>query len=126
MPSLRHRPLNVALDFTRKFAWNGTLQRALPPLAAGSATEVALGAVPLCRGEFEISASVEETRLWSPPAAANKDSNDNDDVAAGTVPPPTRRERSETEIMMDAVLGAKERRIWHSRRPCFVSVRDRT
>ncbi|XXG99794.1 Phosphoserine transaminase [Hypoxylon texense] len=132
MPSLRHRPLNVALDFTRKFAWNGTLQQVLPRLGARSSAEVALGAVPLCRGEFEISASVEETRLWTPSSSStaaggnkDKDKDDGDDDQDDGAAPPTRRERSETEIMMDAVLGAKERRIWHSRRPCFVSVRDR-
>lgn len=113
LPSLCHRPPNVALDFTRKFAWNGTLQQSLPLVDAKSITEVVVGAIALCRGEFEISAAVEETQLWTPPAATTKKE------------PVARRERSETEIMMDAVLGAKERRIWHSRRPCFVSVRDR-
>ncbi|KAI1104311.1 Trs120-domain-containing protein [Jackrogersella minutella] len=110
MPALCHRPPNVALDFTRKFAWNGTLQQSLPLIAARTSTEVVLGAMALCRGEFEISASVEETQLWKAPAS--------------TPPAAPRRERSETEIMMDAVLGAKERRIWHSRRPCRVCVRD--
>ncbi|CAJ2508209.1 Uu.00g093950.m01.CDS01 [Anthostomella pinea] len=109
MPSLCHRPANVALDFTRKFTWNGTLQQTLPLVAAKSSTEFLLGATALCRGEFEIAASVEETQLWKPPAAAH---------GRG-------RPRSETQTMMDAVLGAKQRRIWHSRRPCFVTVRDR-
>ncbi|KAI1375230.1 Trs120-domain-containing protein [Hypoxylon crocopeplum] len=110
MPALCHRPVNVALDFTRKFAWNGTLQQSLPVVEAKSSAEVVLGAMALCRGEFEISASVEETRLAA---------------ATTTRDHPARRERSETEILMDAVLGAKERRIWHSRRPCLVCVRDR-
>ncbi|KAK8058358.1 hypothetical protein PG994_008806 [Apiospora phragmitis] len=64
MPALAHRPLNVALDFTRKFAWNGTLQQTLPLLDAHATTEVCIGATALCRGEFELMASVEETRLW--------------------------------------------------------------
>ncbi|KAI1415257.1 Trs120-domain-containing protein [Hypoxylon sp. FL1857] len=114
MPSLCHRPLNVALDFTRKFAWNGTLQQTLPLIEAKSSTEVVMGVIPLCRGEFEISASVEETQLWIPTKEEEKEKE-----VVG------RRERSDTEIMMDAVLGAKERRIWHSRRPCLVCVRDR-
>ncbi|KAI5865544.1 Trs120-domain-containing protein [Durotheca rogersii] len=113
LPSLRHRPVNVALDFTRRFAWNGTLQQSLPLVEAKSKTEVVVGVTALCRGEFEISASVEETHLWSPSTTSGKQKR------------PGRRERSDTEIMMDAVLGAKERRIWHSRRPCVVSVRDR-
>ncbi|KAI1765938.1 Trs120-domain-containing protein [Hypoxylon sp. FL1150] len=127
MPSLRHRPLGVALDFTRKFAWNGTLQQALPVLDARSSVEVVLGAVPLCRGEFEISASVEETVLWTGEGGRGKEGSGGDGNGVGGVGGGIggRRERSDTEIMMDAVLGAKERRIWHSRRPCFVDVRDR-
>ncbi|KAI1466350.1 Trs120-domain-containing protein [Daldinia caldariorum] len=117
MPALRHRPLNVALDFTRKLAWNGTLQQSLPLVGARSRAEVRLGVTPLCRGEFEISASVEETQLWVPEENGGNDGGGDDNGA--------KRVRSETEIMMDAVLGAKERRLWHSRRPCLVNVRDR-
>ncbi|KAI1342096.1 Trs120-domain-containing protein [Xylariaceae sp. FL0016] len=108
MPALCHRPTNVALDFTRKFAWNGTLQRTLSKLAAKSSVEVVIGATALCRGQFEISASVEETQIWKAPPTK---------VGHG-------RQRSETQTMMDAVLGPRQRRIWHSRRPCLVNVRD--
>ncbi|KAI0884442.1 Trs120-domain-containing protein [Annulohypoxylon maeteangense] len=119
MPVLCHRPPNVALDFTRKFAWIGTLQQSLPRIEAKSEAKVLLSAMALCRGEFEISASVEETKLWkAPPPDKDGDAGKSKGGKQG-------RERSETEIMMDAVLGAKERRIWHSRRPCRVSVRDR-
>ncbi|KAI0839996.1 Trs120-domain-containing protein [Hypoxylon sp. FL0890] len=124
MPSLCHRPLNVALDFTRRFAWNGTLQQALPLIEAKSSTEVVMGVIPLCRGEFDISASVEETQLWTPTEEKEKEKEGEGEIGKekeGVV----RRERSDTEIMMDAVLGAKERRVWHSRRPCRVCVRDR-
>ncbi|KAH8888818.1 Trs120-domain-containing protein [Thozetella sp. PMI_491] len=113
MPSLCHRPLNVALDFTRKFAWNGTLQRSLPVLAGGATTELILGVTALCRGEFEVTASVEETSLWSPPADDDKQKEKGG------------RPRSDTQTLMDAVLGKKERRIWHSRRPLGLMVRDR-
>ncbi|KAK3378156.1 TRAPP II complex [Podospora didyma] len=112
MPALRHRPLNVALDFTRKFSWNGTLQQALPLLPGGESTDVLTGVTALCRGEFEVTASVEETRLWTPTAEDKRTS--------------TKRPRSDTETMMDAVLGAQERRIWHSRGPCRFVVRDRS
>lgn len=126
LPSLCNRPVNVALDFTRKFAWNGTLQQTLPMLDAKSSTELLVGATALCRGEFEISASVEETRLWK--AAPEKDGRESktngqaQDEGGETI---RQRERSDTQTMMDAVLGAKERRLWHSRRPCIVAVRDR-
>ncbi|KAL3957274.1 hypothetical protein ACCO45_007852 [Purpureocillium lilacinum] len=76
MPALCHRPVNVALDHTRK-------------------------------GEFELAASVEEMRVW-------------EDGSTGVGRP-----RSDTQRMMDAALGGKQRRMWHSRRPCVLAVRDR-
>ncbi|KAI1633575.1 Trs120-domain-containing protein [Biscogniauxia mediterranea] len=125
MPYLCHRPLNVALDFTRKLAWNGTLQRALiSPVEPHSTAELIIGATPLCRGEFEFSASVEETQLWKPPPPPPSDSSSSSPLVERNTNRAS-RPRSDTEVMMDAVLGAKERRIWHSRRPCLVRVRDR-
>lgn len=139
MPALCHRPLNVALDFTRKLAWNGTLQRTLALLPGGGSAEVAIGVTALCRGEFEITASVEETRLWRPTAEEEgkkkaeqekeKDEEEGQEegtagevpVGPGAGPLP----RSDTQVLMDAVLGARERRIWHTRRPCYVVVRER-
>ncbi|KAI0898056.1 Trs120-domain-containing protein [Annulohypoxylon nitens] len=128
MPALCNRPPNVALDFTRKFAWIGTLQQNLPPIAPKDEAQVVMGAMALCRGEFEISASIEETRLWKAPPEKNGGKVGGGVAKEGEswgAPKKIGRERSETEIMMDAVLGAKERRIWHSRRPCRVFVRDR-
>ncbi|CAM1508070.1 Fc.00g049180.m01.CDS01 [Cosmosporella sp. VM-42] len=111
VPALCHRPANVALEFTRKFAWNGTLQQIIPVLEGSSSVNVSLGMTALCRGEFEITASVEEVQVWEDPnAAAEK---------------PPGRPRSETETMMDAALGVKERRVWHSRQPCMLTARDR-
>ncbi|KAI0537775.1 hypercellular protein A [Xylaria digitata] len=124
MPSLRNRPVIVALDFTRKFAWNGTLQQTLPLLDAKSITELQIGATALCRGEFEISASVEETQLWKAPAKSDR-SESNDKGQDEEQEMIRQRERADTQAMMDAVLGARERRIWHSRRPCIIAVRDR-
>lgn len=115
MPALCHRPLNVALDYTRKVAWNGTLQQFLPLLEAHATTELSLGVTALCRGEFEMMASVEETRLWTSP---DEDDAERKKKEEG-------RQRSDTQIMMDALLGAKERRIWHSRHRCLVRVLDR-
>ena len=119
MPALCHRPTNVSIDFTRKFAWNGTPQQVLPMLPGKSTTEVSVGVTAMCRGEFEVMASVEETRLWVPSEAEEKERKKRASSTGG-------RPRSETEtLMMDAVLGKRERRIWHSRRPCRVVVRDR-
>ncbi|KAI0490834.1 hypercellular protein A [Xylaria cf. heliscus] len=125
-PSLCNRPVNVALDFTRKFAWNGTLQQTLPLLGPKSSTELRVGATALCRGEFEISASVEETQLWKSDAEKDKrESNAQARTPDDEQELIRQRERADTQTMLDAVLGAKERRIWHSRRPCIVAVRDR-
>lgn len=112
-PSIRNQPHNVSLDLSKKLAWNGTLQQTLPPLKGKETVEISLGVTPLARGEFEISASVEEARL----------------VEEGVVGEGVRKEgegrkRANTKEMMDAVLGAGERRIWHSREGCVVVVRD--
>lgn len=124
----------TALDLTRKLAWNGTLQRHLSALPARSTTDVVIGATALCRGEFEITASVEETVLWTPPAVEDDDDevDGGDEARKGDEVEEVvedeearrRREKEDTQAMMDALLGAKERRIWHSRYPCRVSVRD--
>jgi len=130
MPSLRHRPANVALDFTRKFAWNGTLQQVLPLLAGNTSTDLVIGATALCRGEFELAASVEETQLW-----IEEDDGAQKDVGAetakgavgavdGGAAANTARPRSGTDIVMANMLGAQERRIWHTRQPCLVTVCD--
>ena len=109
-PALCHRPLlNSALDLTRRFAWNGTLQRTLPTIQGKSSVEELIGVTALCRGEFEIGGSVEETRLWTDEAEKKK----------------TGRPRSDTQSMMDAALGPKERRTWVCRRPARIVVRDR-
>ncbi|KAI1819532.1 Trs120-domain-containing protein [Xylaria intraflava] len=125
MPSLRNRPAHVALDFTRKFAWNGSLQQTLPLLPAKSTTQVRIGATALCRGEFEISASVEETQLWKAPVENDKRESTQAQTHDDKQEIIRQRERADTQTMLDAVLGAKERRVWHSRRPCIVAVRDR-
>jgi hypothetical protein len=108
-PALCHRPLlNSALDLTRKFAWNGTLQRTLRVIQGRLSVDEVIGVTALCRGEFEIGASVEETRLWVEDGEKKKG-----------------RPRSDTQSMMDAALGPKERRTWVCRRPVRVVVRDR-
>lgn len=34
------------------------------------------------------------------------------------------RPRVDTRTIVDALLGAKERKMWHSREPCVLIVRD--
>jgi len=119
-PSLAHRPFNVSLDFTRKlakFAWNGTLQQALPLLPGNGGTmEVVMGVTALCRGEFEIAASVEETRLWVD-AKELEEEKEREEI----------KQRTEMEaqaILLGNAIGKRERRVWHARRGCRLVVRD--
>ncbi|KAG4436993.1 hypothetical protein IFR05_007531 [Cadophora sp. M221] len=109
-PSLRNQPHNISLDLSKKLVWNGTLQQTLPPLAGKDSLEIVFGVTALARGEFDISASVEEAQLKEEPKKAEKSEGG--------------RPRANTRSMMDAVLGARERRIWHCREPCRVVVKD--
>jgi hypothetical protein len=109
-PSIRNQPHNISLDLSKKLVWNGTLQEVLPNLPSKETAEISIGLTPLARGDFEISASVEEARLQESPREEK--------------PAEGGRPRANTRTMMDAILGAKERRIWHSRQPCIVAVRD--
>ncbi|KAF4625027.1 hypothetical protein G7Y89_g13143 [Cudoniella acicularis] len=110
-PSLRSQSHNASLDLTRKLVWNGILQQSLPPIPGKESIEVSIGMTAHCRGEFEVSASIEEARLHDPlHEEGNKEG--------------TARPRANTRTMMDAVLGTKERRIWHSREPCLIVVKD--
>ncbi|KAL3426978.1 hypothetical protein PVAG01_00487 [Phlyctema vagabunda] len=107
-PSLRNQSHNMSLDLSKKFVWNGILQQALPLLPAQESTEICIGMTALCRGEFEIVASVEETRLPEEPEGTEQ----------------TGKPKANIKTIMDSVLGMKERRIWHSREPCIILVED--
>jgi len=109
-PSLCNQPHNMSLDLTKKFAWNGILQQTLPPLASKESIEISIGMVALSRGEYEISASVEEARLPNTPESEIGERGS--------------RARASTRLLMDTLLWTKERRIWHSREPCLLSVND--
>lgn len=61
-PALKDQPHTIALDLSKKFLWTGLLQRALHPLAPGETSTAEITFVVLCRGIFEIGASVEEVR----------------------------------------------------------------
>ncbi|CAH0058914.1 unnamed protein product [Clonostachys solani] len=108
LPALCHRPLGIALDFTRKFAWNGSLQQLLPRIEANSTVDFVIGVTALCRGEFELSATAEEVVVLQEEGEKA-----------------LQRKKSDTQKMLDAALGAKERRVWHSRHPYILLVRDR-
>jgi hypothetical protein len=104
--SLRNHLHNSSLDLSKKLVWDGTLQHTLPVIPANGSTEVSIGMTALCKGDFEISASVEEARLWEAPEADDS------------------RAQADSKTIVDPVLGVKERRIWHTRLPCVMVVRD--
>ncbi|KAM0136380.1 hypothetical protein ACHAP3_004610 [Botrytis cinerea] len=110
-PSIRNHSLTQTLDLSKKFVWNGVLQQTLPQIPGNEHVELNIGMTPLCRGEFELSASVEEVRLVETP-------KEEVTVKEGG------RARADTKNLMDAMLGVKERRIWHSREPSLLVVRD--
>ncbi|KAL6879018.1 TRAPP II complex [Trichoderma novae-zelandiae] len=112
LPALCHRSVNIALDYTRKFVWNGTLQQLLPELPGGGSTDFVIGVTALCRGEFELTASVEEVVVLE--ESEKGDGNEQ----------PQGRPRSDTQTREDTAIGTKERRMWHSRRPCILRVKD--
>ena len=103
-PSLRNQPHNIALDLTKKFAWNGTLQRALPVLGAGEEREVQIGVCVLCAGEFEVGACVEEVRVMKAPPAENVNGSGAVEDLGGL-----------------AELRRSERRVWHARDACIIT-----
>ncbi|KAI9813759.1 MAG: hypothetical protein M1827_003549 [Pycnora praestabilis] len=113
-PSLRNQPHNIALDLSKRFAWGGLLQRPLPLLRPGETTEVEIAFCVLCRGEFEINASIEEIRLWKPPRSDS------------TSPTQGGRPRADTNVLLGDALGErKERRVWHAREGCQILAKDR-
>ncbi|KAJ6024551.1 hypothetical protein N7540_005348 [Penicillium herquei] len=105
-PSLRHQPNNIALDLTRRLAWTGMLQQALPILPSGETTQASIGLTVLCRGEYEVGASVEEARILRSFDSHEKGDDDahHDDVIQDT--------------FGADVVG--RRRIWHAKETCVI------
>lgn len=114
-PCLRNSAHAHSLDLSKKIVWDGTLQRTLPPLPGHQSVDVRITMTALCRGEFEIGASVEETRLWGEGGRESRDFGSREKVG---------RQRANTGAMMDALLGAKERRVWYAREGLVLGVMD--
>ncbi|KAL2369151.1 hypercellular protein HypA [Blastomyces gilchristii SLH14081] len=126
-PSLRHTPHAVALDLSKRLAWSGMLQRALPILEPYQTTEVTLGITALCRGDYEISASVEEIRRLkqhsaAPGATVGQGQEAAEDVNGDVVAAAAAEDPYFDNFFITNT--PKHRRIWHSRVPCMISARD--
>lgn len=98
-PALKDQPHNIALDLSKKFLWNGVLQRALRILGPGETSSVDLSFLVLCKGVFELGAVVEEVRVLRP-------------------------DMGEGEREGDKLLGETERRVWGVRERCMLVARD--
>lgn len=110
-PSLRHQPNNIALDLTRRLAWTGMLQQALPVLPSGETTTASIGVAILCRGEYEIGASVEETRLLRQELDDHKDGHADGHHDDGI-----------KDTFGRGVV--RRRRIWHTKETCVIHAHD--
>lgn len=121
-PSLRNQPHSISLDLSRRFICTGMLQHVLPVLGPQETTQSTLGITALCRGEYEIGASVEEVKLLKPSPQASS----NDTTASGNKEEKRPQSRSYNDMIEDAFDSSikKERRVWHAREPCIISARD--
>ncbi|KAL3710998.1 hypothetical protein TMatcc_004795 [Talaromyces marneffei ATCC 18224] len=112
-PGLCNQPSTIALDLSKRLAWTGTLQRALPVIPGGGKSVANLGLIFFCRGEYEIGASVEEVRLMKP-VTGSKDTS--------------HISRDTDEIFIPDTFAAdgipRKRRIWHARDHCVIAAYD--
>ena len=103
-PLVRHQPHHVALDLSKRFVWNGLLQRVLPVLTAKSTMQVKVEFCVLNGGEYEIGAAVEEVKI--PEAEIGESEHGKREV--------------EDVVLQDWEQGKRERRIWYAREPCVL------
>lgn len=113
LPGLRNIPAPQSFDLGRRMAINGLLQHALPVLAPGESSVVRTGFTVLAKGEYEISASVEDVlglggKVVAPDAG----------VVEGLD-----KEGRPLDVLADAVGGAG-RRCWVCREVCGIVARD--
>jgi len=107
LPSLKNLPVPAAFDLNRRFAINGLLQQALPPLEPGETKKIETGFVVWAKGEYDISASVEEAVVGETVV----------EVAEGL---------DKDGMPMDVLGGAatRGRRCWVCREVCLIIARD--
>jgi hypothetical protein len=123
-PSLRNQPHNIALDLSRRFIWTGMLQHVLPVLGPHETTLSTIGVTALCRGEYEMGASVEEARVIKPvPPPPSEATNNNE----GNESRPQSHHHHHHNDMIEDTFNSnirKQRRVWHARESCIISAKD--
>lgn len=85
------------------------LQQALPVLHSGESTTTSIGLTVLCRGEYEVGASVEEARIlrFDDHKDGHTDGHHDDGI--------------KDTFGADVV---RRRRIWHAKETCVIHARD--
>jgi hypothetical protein len=104
--------LTSSLDISRRFLVSGTLQQCLPLILAGGSVQVEVGICLLIKGEFEVSALVEEIVL-----AGEDDDDGGGGGGGGGV------EHEDFEAGKEG-LSRKERRVWKAEEVCRILVVD--
>ncbi|KAI9882549.1 MAG: hypothetical protein M1823_005709 [Watsoniomyces obsoletus] len=98
---LRNQSPNLSLEASRRLLWSGALQQPVPLLSPGESTAVALAVCVLARGEYMISASVEEIQKQQYVS-----------------------EDKENKPAEDGLGPTRSRRIWHAEAPCILIAED--
>jgi hypothetical protein len=87
------------------------LQQSLPILHSGESTQATIGVTVLCRGEYEIGASVEEARLLR----SFDEYKEREDDASH------HHDGIKDTFGADVV---RRRRIWHAKETCVIHAHD--
>lgn len=125
-PALRNQPGSLALELSRRLSWTGMLQRVLPVLNPGGTSHATLGITALCRGEFEIGASLEEVRILKKPLeeapTSSKSSSDGSSSKKNSV----HFNGPDGDQFPDTFLrdSNRIRRVWHAQEFCVISAQE--
>ncbi|RKF73339.1 Transport protein particle subunit trs120 [Golovinomyces cichoracearum] len=111
-PSIRNQPQHLALDLGKRLMINGLLQQRLPIISGAESIEIEFSMIALGRGEYEINALVEETHLFE-----SEECRTLDNILTN--------EGSYDINKAKALAETKERRIWYSKKPLVIFVRDK-
>lgn len=111
-PSIRNQPQHLALDLGKRLLLNGLLQQRLPIISGAESIEIEFSMIALGRGEYEINALVEETHLFE-----SEECRTLDNILTN--------EGAYDINKAKALAETKERRIWYSKKPLVILVRDK-
>ncbi len=100
---LRNQLQDLALESSRRLLWSGALQQPVSLLGPGETTEISLAVCILARGEYQISASVEEIQKQQ---ASEGKGNE------------------QPEKPEDGLGQTRSRRVWHAEEPCILIAED--